>query len=100
MTSSFSGLRASAPTQLIGRLERLLGYARRAGWGDVLDALGPVVKDLRKTERERSWPMGRCLWCEIDANRLREATVSDPGGGPAMCEQHWQDFNNERTAAA
>jgi predicted sulfurtransferase len=85
---------------LIGRLERLAGWARRAGWWDVVDVIGPVLKDLRKTEREREWPLGRCVWCWVNDQRLREAVVRDQGGGPPMCRQHDDDIYPDTTEAS
>lgn len=80
----------------IRRLDRLQRYAIRAGWDDVARILNDVVKPMRQTERERSWPLGRCVWCEVDGNRLVEAVVRDQGGGPPMCERHEGEMLRER----
>lgn len=84
--------RLSDEQLLIGRLDRLAKWARRAGWFDVAKLLGDWLTDRRKTEREREWPLGRCVWCEVDGNRLREAVAYDPSGGPAMCWAHFDDM--------
>lgn len=85
---------------LIKRLDRLRAYAVRAEWDDVAAFLGGHVKELRKTDRERPWPLGRCIWCEIDANRLREATIPDSGGGAPMCEEHFDEMMEAEREAA
>jgi hypothetical protein len=91
--------RFSEEQLLIGRLDRLAKWARRAGWFDAAKLLGGLLAERRKTERERSWDLGRCIWCEIDANRLREAVVYDPSGGPAMCWAHFDEMTGDLDVA-
>jgi hypothetical protein len=83
---------------LIRQLAKLQKVAMRAEMYEASQFIGAQLADLRKTERERSWPWGRCIWCEIDANRLREATCLDSGGGAPMCEQHFDEMHADRAA--
>jgi hypothetical protein len=83
-------------TVLLSQLNKLRKVALRAGLDEALAWLGPHLREMEKSERERSWPLGRCVWCWVDAKRLREATAYDQGGGPPMCDAHF----DEHTAAA
>lgn len=73
---------------LTSELRELMKVAKRENYTEAQKVLAGHLKDIRDERLRRPWPLGRCVWCEIDANRLREAVEPDPGGGPAMCEQH------------
>ena len=62
---------------MAARFDRLAGFARRAGWADEARFLVDHAAELRKTDLERAWPLGRCDWCWIIFNRLTEATMLD-----------------------
>lgn len=68
--------------------QRLAAWTRRAGWSEITALLDSLSCELTKSERERRWPLGRCVWCDVDTGRLREATVLDFGGGPPTCQEH------------
>lgn len=78
-----------ADTVLLSQLNKLRKVALRGGFDDALDWLGPHLRDLQKTERERPWPLGRCEWCWALHNRLREATETNTAGGPYCCTPCW-----------
>lgn len=75
--------------ELARQFDRLAKVARAAEYDKAARFLTATAAEIRKSDRERSWPLGRCVWCQVDANRLREATVHDQGGGPPMCAEHF-----------
>jgi hypothetical protein len=78
--------------ELIRQLRRLQKVARLADYDEALTFLGGHLRDLQKDERERPWPLGRCMECWVEHRRLREAIALGPGGGFPYCDEHLEDL--------
>ena len=66
-------------------------------WRVLVDAGLSRAADFIADARARRWPhpepweLGACIWCEVNGKR-RKATVTDPGGGPPMCDGCWEEI--------
>jgi hypothetical protein len=47
----------------------------------------------------RDWEDGACIWCEVDEGKRRKATCLDLGGGPAMCDRHFDEMYEDPAPA-
>ncbi len=86
--------------ELIRQLGKLHKVAIRGELDYAAAWLGRHLAEIRKTERERPWPLGRCMGCWADHNRLREAIAHAPGGGFPFCGEHLDEFYPSTSAAA